>query len=125
MSDRFDITDLSKGEDSKSVSKTDKLSDALAANMEGIISIVKVIVDTQKMKVQSEAVLRKIEADKAMLIAEAEVYVMKKNADIKEIVDKMQIARVMLQDFYKQKNTSGVTAEEFSTIIKAIFDQRD
>jgi len=118
MSDRFDIVDFPQN---PPVSENNKLTDALADNMSGIIDIAKDIVDIQRMKVQSEALLRKMEEDRAMLREEAEAYVMKKNADTKQIIDKMRMARVLLKDFYNQKNTSGVTAEEFSLIINSIF----
>ena len=119
MSDRFEIVEFP--ENKPVPIPGNKIADALADNMEIIISIAKDIVDIQRMKVQSEAVLKKMEADKEMLLAEAEAYVKKKNADTKQIVDKMQVAREILKDFYSQKNTSGVTVEEFSKLISMIF----
>ena len=118
MSERFPVVELPE----KTPAPIDnKLSDALAENMGNIISLAKDIVDIQKMKTQSEAVLKKMEADRVMLLAEADAYVKRKNADTMQFVSKMQFARELLKDFYNQKNTSGVSAEEFSTLINAIY----
>jgi len=122
MSDRFEVVDFPE----KSPASTDnKLTNALAENMESIISIAKDIMEIRKMQVQSEAVLAKMEADKEKLLIEADAYVNKKNADTTQIVSKMEKARELLKDFYNQKNTSGVSAEEFSTVINAIYSLPD
>ena len=127
MSDRFEIVELPETNSEKNLPATDnnRIVNALADNMDSIIGIAKDIVDIQHIRVQSEALLRKMEEDRAMLREEAEFYVMKKNADTKQIIDKMQWAQVLLNDFYNQKNTAGVTAEEFSIIIKSIFGLPD
>jgi len=126
MSDRFEIVEFPEKNPEKTPIPIDnKIANALADNMDSIIGIAKDIVDIQRMRVQSEALLRKMEEDRAMLREEAKAYVMKKNAETKQIIDKMQMARVLLNDFYNQKNTAGVTAEEFSTIIKSIYGLPD
>ena len=126
MSDRFEMVKFPETNPEKNLPAMDnRIVNALADNMDSILSIAKDIVDIQRMRVQSEALLRKMEEDRAMLREEAEFYVMKKNADTKQIIDKMQWARVLLNDFYNQKNTAGVTAEEFSIIIKSIFGLPD
>jgi len=126
MSDRFEIVELPETNSEKKLPAMDnRIVNALADNMDSIIGIAKDIVDIQRMRVQSEALLRKMEEDRAMLREEAEAYVKMKNADTKQIIDKMQMARLLLNDFYNQKSTSGVTAEEFSIIIKSIFGLPD
>jgi len=128
MSERFEVVEF-PGQESQQIdqkiSGDDKIKYALADNMGSIISIAKDIVDIRRMQVQSEALLQKMEKDKAMLLAEADAYVKRKNADTKQIVDKMQIARELLKDFYAQKNTAGVTGEEFSMVIKTIFEMQN
>jgi len=128
MSERFEVVEF-PGQESQQIdqkiSGDDKIKYALADNMGSIISIAKDIVDIRRMQVQSEAFLQKMEKDKAMLLAEADAYVKRKNADTKQIVDKMQIARELLKDFYAQKNTAGVTGEEFSMVIKTIFEMQN
>ena len=123
MSDRFEMTEFPK-KDAVPINDNgnNRLTNALADNMGNIISLAKDIVDIQRMRVQSQALLDKMEKDKEMLLAEAEAYVKKKNAETSQIIGKMQIAREMLKDFYNQKNTAGVSAEEFSEVIKAIFE---
>ena len=122
MSDRFEMTEFPKKDAVPMNDGSNKLTDALADNMGNIISLAKDIVDIQRMRVQSQTLLDKMEEDRAMLRDEAEAYVNKKNADTNQIIGKMQIAREILKDFYNQKNTAGVSAEEFSAVIKAIFE---
>jgi len=122
MSDRFPPAEFPK----RNIEPVNnKLADALTDNMGSIIDIAKDIVEIQAMKVKSEAVLAKMEKDKEMLLAEAEAYVKKKNSDNALTIGKMQVAREMLKDFYIQKNTSGVSAEEFAAVLKAIYDTPD
>lgn len=122
MSDRFEVTEF-PGQDAVPINDNgNKLANALADNMGNIISLAKDITDIVKMRVQSQALLDKMEKDKEMLLAEAEAYVKKKNAETNQIIGKMQIAREILKDFYNQKNTAGVSAEEFAAVIKAIFE---
>ena len=74
------------------------------------------------MKVASEAVLAKMEADRKQLLAEAEAYVLKKNADTNSVIERMNLIRMMMQDFYQQSNQQ-ITGEEFKQIITSIVDQ--
>jgi alanyl-tRNA synthetase len=126
MSDRFDLVEFpEKNLEKNPTSTDDRFTDALIDNMGNIIALAEDILEIKKMRVQSEALLEKMKEDRARLRDEAEAYVKTKNADTKQIIDKMQMARELLNDFYKQKNTSGVTAEEFSTIIKSIYGLPD
>jgi len=126
MSDRFDLIEFpEKSLDENPTSTDDRLNNALIDNMGNIIDLAKDIVSIQRMRVQSETLLEKMKEDRARLRDEAEAYVKTKNADTKQIIDKIQMARVLLNDFCNQKNISGVTAEEFSTIIKSVLGPHD
>ena len=126
MSDRFEMVELPETNSGKNLpAANNKIVDALADNMDSILGIAKDIVAIERMKVQSEAVLKQMEEDRARLREEAKAYVMKKNADTKDAIDKMQMARILLNEFYNQKSTAGVSAEEFSTVIKSIYGISD
>jgi hypothetical protein len=99
-----------------------KLMDTIADNFPRIMDVVKDIVDIERMKVQSKAVLEKMAEDRKIILAEAEAYVSKKNADTKHIVDRMRVIQDLLRDFYiyNQKNSSGLSGDDFARIITAV-----
>lgn len=105
----------------------EQIVNALADNLGNIIKLTRDIVDIQRMKVQSEAVLAKMEADRKMLLAEAESYAIKKNADTKNVIDRMKLIQELLRDFYtyNQGSTTGITSEDFTRIISVILSEMD
>lgn len=119
MSKDFEIVESTRKNNIELKEQNEQLGNALADNMGSIIDIARNIVEIQKMRVQSEAILTKMEEDRKMLIASAEAYAMKKNADTKNIVDRMKIIQELLRDFYSynQKSTTGLSGEEFTKII--------
>lgn len=100
----------------------DKLVDATVKDFGRIIDTVQELVRIKAMKVQSEAVLKKLEEDRKTLLAEAEAYAQKKNADTKSVVDRMNVVRMMMKDFYDANNGS-VTSEDFRIIITETINQ--
>ena len=97
------------------------IKQAAAENFGKILELAGSIVEIKKMKVASDAILRKMEEDRKMLLAEAEAYVEKKNADTRSIVDRMNVIRQMMQDFYNQSNVN-ISGEEFRQTITCILD---
>ena len=71
------------------------------------------------MSVQSEAIIAKMKEERAILLAEAEAYAKRKNADTTSIVEKMKVIQAMMKDFY-QFNNSNMTSEDFSKVITEI-----
>ncbi len=63
-----------------------------------------------------------MEADRKQLLAEAEAYVLMKNADTNSVIARMNVIRLMMQDFYQQSNHQ-ITSEDFKQIITSIVDQ--
>lgn len=106
----------------RSTTTKDKLVDATVKDFGRIIDTVQELVRIKAMKVQSEAVLKKLEEDRKTLLAEAEVYAQKKNADTKSVVDRMNVVRMMMKDFYDANNGS-VTSEDFRIIITETINQ--
>lgn len=102
--------------------QSDKMMNAVADNLGNIINLANDLVEIQRMKVHSDAILEKMKEDRANLIAEAEVYAKRKNADTSSIVERMRVIQEMMKDFY-QYNNSNMTGEEFSKVISDIITQ--
>lgn len=100
-----------------------RIADAIADNFGQILDLASNIVEIEKMKVQSAAVLKQMEESRKNLIAEAEAYATKKNADTDSIIQKMQIVREMMRDFYQYNNNANLSGEDFSRIISSIVSE--
>lgn len=104
------------------VSGKDKLLGAAADNFGEILRLAKEITEIRKIEVQTEAVIKQMSESRKTILAEAESYAMKKNADTKSIVDKMNVIRLMMQDFYAQSNQQ-LSSEDFRAVITEIVNQ--
>lgn len=98
------------------------MTDAVTQNFNRILDIATDLVKIKQMKVQSDAVLKKMAEDRKAMLAEAEAYATKRNADTKSVVDRMNIVRMMLKDFY-DANHGGITSEDFRIIITETINQ--
>lgn len=117
------------GKPGQPVSGKDKLLGAAADNFGEILKLAEEITEIRKTKVQSDAVIKQMAEARKTLLAEAEAYVMKKNADTKSVVEntkvvieKMHVIRMMMQDFYAQ-NQQHLSSEDFKAVITEIVDQ--
>lgn len=97
-------------------------SKIVSDNLPKIIDLASSIVEIEKMKVASEAVLAKMREDRLSLLAEAEAYAKKKNADTSDIVARFTLVRDMMRDFYAA-NTGSMTSEDFQKVISSIIEQ--
>ncbi|MEI0447723.1 hypothetical protein R4J03_11790 [Brachyspira intermedia] len=100
----------------------DKLISAVSDNFNTILQIASDIVSIQKMKAQSEAIIRELDAKGDYLIKEAQAYVAKKEAETNQVIEKMEVIRMMMNDFYKAENPK-ITGEQFSNIIIQFIDK--
>ncbi len=101
---------------------SDKLLNTVADNFGNILNLANDIVEIKKMSIQSEAIIAKMKEDRATLVAEAEAYAKRKNADTTSVVEKMKVIQAMMKDFY-QFNNSNMTSEDFSKVITEIVTQ--
>ena len=101
---------------------SDRLLNSVSDNFGNILSLANDIVEIKKMSVQSEAIIAKMKEERAILLAEAEAYAKRKNADTTSIVEKMKVIQAMMKDFY-QFNNSNMTSEDFSKVITEIVTQ--
>ena len=106
----------------RNITKGDKAMDMLVNNFDNILKLAISIVEIQKMKVASEACLKKMAEDRKRILDEAQAYALKKRADTNSVVDRMNVIRFMMQDFYahRQGNLSG---DDFCKIITEVVNQ--
>lgn len=104
------------------LSKGDKAMDILSNNFDNILKLAGDIVDIEKMKVASEACLKKMAEDRKRIADEAQAYAVKKRADTNSVVDRMNVIRSIMDDFYahSQGNLSG---DDFCKIITEVVNQ--
>ena len=99
---------------------TDKLAGAVADDFPRILSLAEGIAEIKKMQVQSEAVLKQMDKQRENLLAEAEAYVKKKNADTNDVVEKMKVVRDMMNDYYRSSGNANISGNDFRMIISDI-----
>lgn len=104
------------------LTKGDKAMDMLSNNFENILNLAGSIVEIEKMEVASDACLKKMAEDRKRIVDEAQAYAVKKRADTTSVVDRMNVIRSMMQDFYahSQGNLSG---DDFCKIITEVVNQ--
>lgn len=128
--DGFELVEISRNvpvkqdgnQKNTSVSNKSKVVDALANNFGNILVLAHDVIEIQKMKVASDAVLAKMAEDRKMLLEEAQAYAVKKRADTSSVVDRMNVIRSMMQDFYAQSD-GNMSGEDFCKIITEVVNQ--
>ena len=109
------------GQENQQVAQKTKL-DVVSEGFDNIMKLATEITEIKKMKTQGELILQKMDKDRELLLTEAQAYAEKKNADTKSVVDRMNVIRGMMQDFYAQSNQQ-ITGEYFRVIITEIVNQ--
>ena len=109
------------GQENQQVAHKTKL-DVVSEGFDNIMKLATEITEIKKMKTQGELILQKMDKDRELLLTEAQAYAEKKNADTKSVVDRMNVIRGMMQDFYAQSNQQ-ITGEDFRVIITEIVNQ--
>ena len=107
--------------DNQQVATKTKL-DVVSEGFDNIMKLATEITEIKKMKTQGELILQKMDKEREPLMTEAQAYAEKKNADTKSVVDRMNVTRGMMQDFYAQSNQQ-ITGEDFRVIITEIVNQ--
>ena len=95
----------------------DKLAGAVADNFPRILSLAEGIAEIKKMQVQSEAVLKQMDKQRENLLAEAEAYARKKNADTNDVVEKMKVVSDMMNNYYRYSGNANISGNDFRMII--------
>ena len=97
-------------------SKSDKAMDILSNNFENILNIAENIVEIEKMKIVSEACLKKMAEDRKRILDEAQAYAIRKRADTTSVIDRLNIIRSIMQDFYIHSQ-GNLYSDDFRRII--------
>lgn len=103
-------------------SKGDKAMDMLSDNFGNILNLVSNLVEIGKMVVVSKVLLEKMEEDRKRLETEAQAYALKMGADTTAVVERMNVIREMMNDFYKHSN-GNLSGEDFCKIITEVVTQ--
>ena len=122
MSRDFEIVESSRGLPIEKKERHNKdngnpVLNAVADNFGQIIDLAYDLVEIEKVKVQSAAIVANMEATRKQLIAETDAYVSRKNADTNAIVSKMVVVREMMKDFYQYDGGKNLSSDDFSKII--------
>lgn len=104
------------GQENQQVAQKTKL-DVVSEGFDNIMKLATEITEIKKMKTQGELILQKMDKDRELLLTEAQAYAEKKNADTKSVVDRMNVIRGMMQDFYAQSNQQ-ITGEDFRELLR-------
>lgn len=99
------------------------LGHAVADNLDRIIGIANNIVEIKKMQVQSDAVIKQINAETERLRVEADNYVKMKGADTKDAVDRIDALRRMINDINASPNNK-VSSSDLNDLLRTILEKR-
>lgn len=94
----------------------------LSDNFGNILNLVSNVVEIKKMEVVSDALLKKMEEDRKRIETEAQAYALKMGADTTAVVERVNVIREMMNDFYKHSN-GNLSSEDFCKIISEVVNQ--
>lgn len=106
----------------KKQSNKDKVIESVSDNFENILNLAGDIVEIKKMQVQADAVLGHMREKRQLILDEAEAYARKKNVDTKGVIERMNVIRSMMQDYYAASN-NNISSEDFRAVITDIVNQ--
>lgn len=116
------VTVTKPGVDAPAVSGKDKLLGVAADNFGEILKLASEIAEIAKLKVGTDAIIKQMAEKRKDLLAEAEAYAQRKEADTDSVVKKMELVRKMMLDFYEH-NVTTISGEDFRIIITEIVNQ--
>lgn len=102
--------------------EVDKLAGAVADNFGRILDVAYAISEIEKMKVQSNIYVTQLREQRLMLEEETRAYVSKVEAETNRTVQKVEVIRRMMQDYYRF-GQNKLSSSEFSKIISNVLEQ--
>lgn len=99
----------------------DKLASAAADHFDRILDVAEKVAEIQKMQVQADTYISILREKRLMLEQETKAYVMKLNAETNAIINKAEVIRRMMHDYYTAGSAS-LSGEVFSKIISDVLD---
>lgn len=100
----------------------DKLAGAVADNFGRILDVACAITEIEKMKVQANVYVTQLREQRLMLEEETRAYVTKIEAETDRTVQKVEVIRRMMQDYYRF-GQDKLSSSEFSKIISNVLEQ--
>ena len=100
----------------------DKLAGAVADNFGRILDVACAISEIEKMKVQANVYVTQLREQRLMLEEETRAYVSKVEAETNRTVQKVEVIRCMMQDYYRF-GQNKLSSSEFSKIISNVLEQ--
>lgn len=94
----------------------DALMGAVANNFDTILNLAGQVVQIQQMKVAGDLAIRDLEAKTRALEAETESYVKRLHAQTDAVVDRAEVVRKLMRDYYEY-GSDKLSGEDFSKII--------
>lgn len=102
--------------------KVNKLAGAVADNFGRILDVACAITEIEKMKVQANVYVTQLREQRLMLEEETRAYVTKIEAETDRTVQKVEVIRRMMQDYYRF-GQDKLSSSEFSKIISNVLEQ--
>ncbi len=99
------------------------VANAVADNFPRILDLAESLIECNKMKVQSDAVIKKMEEDRKNLIAATDDYCKRAEKDTERYLGKLDKIRLMMQDYNKYEKNTRMSEEAFCSIITQIINE--
>lgn len=100
----------------------DKLAGTVADNFGRILDVACAITEIEKMKIQANVYVAQLREQRLMLEEETKAYVRKVEAETDRTVQKVEVIRRMMQDYYRF-GQNKLSSSEFSSIISNVLEQ--
>lgn len=100
----------------------DKLAGAVADNFGRILDVACAITEIEKLKVQANVYVTQLREQRLMLEEETRAYVTRIEAETDRTVQKVEVIRRMMQDYYRY-GQDKLSSSEFSKIISNVLEQ--
>ncbi|MBD5133060.1 MAG: hypothetical protein HDT38_01095 [Clostridiales bacterium] len=100
----------------------DKLAGVAADHFGRILDAACAITEIQQMKVQADICVAQLREQRLMLAEEAKAYVSKIEAETDRTVQKVEVIRRMMQDYYRC-GQDKLSSEAFSKIVSDVLDR--
>lgn len=101
------------------------ISKSVSDNFTEILNLAGKVIELKQMKVQSDAVLAQMEAERQRLIAETDAYCRRKESDNARYLGKLDKIRLIMADYNKCGKDAPLSEEAFCSIITQIINSEE
>lgn len=111
----------SNNDPAKQPSTSQILAKGVVDNLPQMIELGKEIASIRKIKVMTDGEVKILEKKKQMLLADAEAYAIRKGADTKDAVTKMENTRKTLEMIFRNTD-DRLSGEDLANVIKSVME---